>query len=95
MSENYRVQMILAATIIVFTTFFLLSYNSVDLDFPFFKYGSNTINDRLIPSDPYDNISTLVSRFLWDNKSLELVSQAFVLLAAVMCSIALLKREEK
>ena len=94
MSEKYRLHISLVVIVIIFVTYFLFSYNSINLDFPFFKYASNSIGERFISSDPYDSISTLVSRFLWDNKSLELISQAFVLLAAVMCSIALLKREE-
>jgi hypothetical protein len=72
---------------------FLISYNTLDVSFPFFKYASNSINERLVPSEPFDNIAAAVSRFMWDYKSLDLIAQAFVLLAAVICSIALMKQE--
>ena len=94
MSNNYRFYINLSIIIITFTALFLISYNSLDIGFPVFKYASGSINERLVSSDPFDNIAAAVSHFLWDNKSLDLISQAFVLLAAVICSIALMKQEE-
>jgi len=93
MSKNYKLYYNLSIIIITFTMLFVVSYNSLDLGFPFFKYASDSINERLVPSEPFDNIAAAVSHFMWDNKSLDLISQAFVLLAAVICSMALMKQE--
>ena len=84
MSKHYKLYYSLSIIIITFTMLFLISYNSLDVGFPFFKYDSNSINERLVPSDPFDSIAAAVSHFMWDNKSLDLISQAFVLLAAVI-----------
>ena len=94
MSKHYKFYNNLSIIIITFAMLFFISYNSLDLGFPFFKYASNSINERLVPSEPFDNIAAAVSHFMWDNKSLDLISQAFVLLSAVICSIALMKQEE-
>ena len=94
MSDNYRIYLIISVIIIISTVLYLISYNSFSVGFPSLEYASDRISERLVPLDPFDNITVAVSHFLWDNKSLDLISQAFVLLAAVICSIALMKQED-
>ena len=75
----------------------LILYFPIKTGFPFLKYDANTIKLELIPLDPFDNISSLESRFLWDKRALDLIIQSFVLFSAVVCCLALLKAgaEEK
>jgi hypothetical protein len=39
----------------------------------------------------YDAITTAVSQFLWQSRGMDLIIQSFVVLAAVICTIAMLK----
>jgi len=71
---------------------FLFVY-PVNLGFPFYNYLSTPLRDQLIPVEPFDEIAAKTSFFLWGNKALDLIDQAFVLLAAVLCCLALLKNE--
>jgi hypothetical protein len=77
----------LAITAILISSYLL----PINLNFPFLTYSSIATNNQLIPIDPYDNIAASVSRFLWDHKALDLINQAFVLLAAVLGCLSLLK----
>jgi len=43
--------------------------------------------------EPFDDIAGKVSRFLWENRALDLTIQAFVIVVAVVCCLALLKPE--
>ncbi len=72
----------------VFTTYM---FNDA-LSFPAFEYRASESN--LIPAEPYDDIAELSSRFMWENRALDLIGQAFVITAAVICCLALLKPEE-
>ena len=62
------------------------------LSFPSFEYRAS--ESSLIPAEPYDDIAELSSRFMWENRALDLIGQAFVITAAVICCLALLKPEE-
>ncbi|MFP3952098.1 MAG: hypothetical protein ACLFVP_08195 [Candidatus Bathyarchaeia archaeon] len=62
--------------------------------FPTFKY-TGTLDRKLIPSRPYNEIATGETRFLWDYRSLDLTSQAFVIVVAVVCCLAMLKTGEE
>ena len=59
--------------------------------YPLFEYAT--------PSDHYvdvaQNIGPEYSRFMWNTRSLDLVAQAFVILAAAAGSLAMLRAEEK
>lgn len=62
-----------------------------DIDFPFHEYASTALETLSIVPQTYDDITAAVSQFLWQNRGLDLVSQSFVVLAAVICCIAMLK----
>jgi NADH-quinone oxidoreductase subunit J len=68
-----------------------------DINFPFQQYASTALETLSIVPTTYDDITTAVSQFLWQNRGLDLISQSFVVLAAVICCIAMLKirREHK
>jgi hypothetical protein len=65
----------------------------VNLDFPFYNYLTTPLRNQLIPLAPFDDIAARTSSFLWGTKALDLIDQAFVLLAAVLGCLALLKDE--
>jgi len=91
LNNNQRVTLniIFALAIVVILYFsYLLPIN---LNFPFLTYSSITTKNQLISIDPYDDIAASVSRFLWNNKALDLINQAFVLFAAVLGCLSLLK----
>ena len=62
-----------------------------DIDFPFQEYASSALETLSIVPATYDDITTSVSQFLWQNRGFDLVAQSFVVLAAVICCIAMLK----
>jgi hypothetical protein len=67
----------------------------LNISFPYKEYSSDNVEQYSIPENSYDDITTGVSRFLWDHRSLDLVSQSFVVLAAVICCLAMLKNERR
>ena len=79
--------------LVIMITLFVFSWLTVEVDFPAFQY-SEGYSRRLIPAEPYNNIATMVSRFLWEYRALDLTGQAFVIVAAVVCCLALLKTTE-
>jgi len=83
----------MSATIIV-TLLLVLSWVMVEQNFPAFQYGDKDIVRQLIPAEPYDDIAADAARFLWGHRALDLNSQAFVIVAAVICCLAMLKVEE-
>ena len=93
MSKMARYGNAAAAFTIVFALL-VFSWLSVGANFPVFEFTSDTLNRQLVPVEPYDDIATLVSRFLWDNRALDLTGQAFVIVASVVCCLALLKLGE-
>jgi hypothetical protein len=70
----------------------VFSWLTVEIEFPTFEYRGYG-DWQLIPSEPYYDIASYVSRFLWENRALDLTAQAFVIVAAVTCCLALLKTE--
>ena len=48
---------------------------------------------QLAPLSSFDNLPQTVGDFLWGNKALDLIAQAFVLLASAICCLALLKTD--
>lgn len=81
--------------ILVVIVLFSFSYLAIEVRFPVFEYASDNMDRRLVPDTPYYGIAGLVSRFLWENRALDLISQAFVIVAAVICCLAMLKVEEE
>ena len=64
----------------------------VGYGFPTFEYA--------LPSEELIEVETTaigpeVGRFLWTNRSIDLIAQAFVLFAAAVCCLALLRGREK
>ncbi|MBC8497665.1 hypothetical protein ISS40_10055 [Candidatus Bathyarchaeota archaeon] len=93
MSKMFRYGNVAAAFTIVLALL-VFSWLSVGADFPVFEFTSDTLNRQLVPVEPYDDIASLASRFLWDNRALDLTGQAFVIVASVICCLALLKLGE-
>jgi hypothetical protein len=89
MSKMARYGNVAAAFTIVFAMI-VFSYP----DFPIFEFTSDHLDRPLVPAEPYNDIAGLVSRFLWDNRALDLTGQAFVIVASVVCCLALLKLGE-
>ena len=83
-----------AAAFTIVIALMVFSWLSVGADFPVFEFTSDTLKRQLVPVEPYDDIASLVSRFLWDNRALDLTGQAFVIVASVVCCLALLKLGE-
>jgi len=94
MSKMFRYGNVAAAFTIVFAML-MFSWLSVGADFPVFEFTSDTLDRQLVPVEPYDDIASLASRFLWDNRALDLTGQAFVIVASVVCCLALLKLGEE
>jgi hypothetical protein len=72
---------------------FVFSWLTLEADFPAFQYSAE-YSRRLVPVDQFGDIATLVSRYLWEHRALDLTGQAFVIVAAVVCCLALLKQTE-
>jgi hypothetical protein len=62
-----------------------------EIEFPFQEYASSVLETLSIVPATYDDITTAVSQFLWQNRGLDIISQSFVVFAAVICCIAMLK----
>lgn len=84
-----------AAVLAIIATIILFSWLTVEVTFPNFRYASGSMRRQLVPADPYDSIAGGVSRFLWDHRALDLTGQAFVIVAAVICCLAMLKPSEE
>jgi len=61
------------------------------LEFPYMKYASSAVDSFAISFGSYDDITTAVSQFLWQVRGMDLIIQSFVILTAVICTIAMLK----
>lgn len=84
-----------AAALAIIVSLFVFSWLALEVTFPTFEYTSGKLTRRLVPAEPYDGIATMASRFLWEYRALDLTGQAFVIVAAVICCLALLKPEEE
>ena len=51
------------------------------------------VQRQLTPIGDFDLLPQVVSSFLWGNRSFDLIGQSFVILASVVCCLALLKME--
>ena len=80
------------AVIIVVTGAFVIFMGSDALSFPAFEHRASDAS--LVPAEPYVEIAEHSSRFLWENRALDLTIQAFVITAAVICCLALIKPAE-
>jgi len=69
----------------------------LDIEFPYMEYASNALESISVSVGSYDGIVVAVSQFLWQARGMDLIIQSFVILAAVICTIAMLKmrREDK
>jgi len=79
----------LTTTVLVVLVFSMLI---VRYEFPAFEYASPSA--ELIESETTE-IGAKVSRFLWTNRLIDIIAQAFVLFAAAACCVAMLRAEEK
>jgi hypothetical protein len=81
------------SVVIIITLFLTFSWITVVEDFPAFHFVDKDLVRPLIPSDPYESIAAESAKFLWDNRALDLNIQAFVIVAAIICCLAMLKVE--
>jgi hypothetical protein len=79
---------------VIIALLFVILWITVEESFPTFQYVQPGVRSQLIPVEPYNGIAESVARFLWDHRALDLNSQAFVIVAAIVCSLAMLKAEE-
>ena len=83
-----------AALFAIVSLLLIFSWLTLEVDFPAFEYVSGGLVRRMVPAEPYTDIAGSVARFLWEYRALDLNSQAFVIVAAVICCLAMLKSEE-
>ncbi len=86
------IQLILS---VVAVTILIGSWLTIDFGFPFNEYRSSDLVIIRTPIAAYDAITSAVSQLLWGFRSMDLISQSFVILAAVICCIAMLKNERR
>ena len=94
MSNNLTRYGSYAALLAIVVMLLLFSWLTVEVSFPAFEFASDLLPRQLIPTEPFNEIAVRVSRFLWENRALDLTGQAFVIVAAIICCMALLKPEE-
>lgn len=82
------------SVIVIILLMLVMSWITVDENFPAFQYVEPGVRGNLVPSEPFNGIAEGVARFLWDHRALDLNSQAFVIVATIICSLAMLKAEE-
>ena len=83
-----------AALLIIIFTLLVFSWLTVEASYPTFEFLSEKLTRVLVPIEPFNGIAEQVGRFLWESRALDLISQSFVIVVAVICSLALLKPEE-
>ena len=84
----------MAALLVIVFTLLVFSWLTVEVSYPTFEFLSAKLTRALVRIEPFSEIAEQVGRFLWDNRALDLISQSFVIVVAVICSLALLKPEE-
>ena len=92
MSDLWEKYGLTIAVIIIVIGGFITFMGSDTLSFPAFEYRASDAG--LIPAEPYGDIAEHASRFLWESRALDLTIQAFVITAAVICCLALIKPSE-
>jgi len=83
------------ASMVIVVALLIFSWLTIEVSFPLFEYATGPERGHLIPEEPFDQVAGSVSRFLWENRALDLVMQAFVIVVAVVCCLALLKSEAR
>ena len=66
-----------------------------DYGFPLFEYRLSDLVVITTSTSSYEAITSAVSQLLWGFRSMDLISQSFVILAALICCIAMLKNERR
>lgn len=94
MSKNLTRYGSIAAFVVIVVTMLLFSWLTIEVSFPTLEYSLRLFPRQIIPAEPFNEIAGRVSRFLWEHRALDLTGQAFVIVAAVICCLALLKPEE-
>jgi hypothetical protein len=103
MSGKTAIYGTVAALFAIVSLLLVFSWLTLEVDFPAFEYVSGGLARRMVsgglarrmvPAEPYADIAGSVARFLWEYRAIDLNSQAFVIVAAVICCLAMLKREE-
>lgn len=89
---NQRTQIMLAIAAVGMLVGTVLT---IEVDFPYLEYSSDSVNSPTVSSESYDGITTAVSQFLWGYRGLDLISQSFVVMAAVICCLAMLKTHRR
>jgi len=85
-----------AGLTVIVLAFLILLILIMNYDFPAFEYtGSHTEPTAELVKNNTAVIGPEVGRFLWNYRVIDLIAQAFVLFAAAVCCLALLKTEEK
>lgn len=85
------VKLYLASSLFLLISLIILLWFTVEYEFPLLAYALEDLPRLLIPLKAFREVSSAVGRFLWGWRMLDLLSQAFVILAAIICCIALLK----
>jgi hypothetical protein len=73
---------------------FTFGYLATQVDPPAFDYVDPTMDRELIPLSEFNKIADSSASFLWGYRILDLTGQAFVIVAAVICCLALIKQTE-
>lgn len=94
MSSNTAKYGSFAVLVVIVVSLLLFSWLTVEVNFPAFEFVPGLLPRPLIPAEPFNDIGARVSRFLWEHRALDLTGQAFVIVAAIICCLALLKPEE-
>jgi len=71
------------------------SWLTVDYGFPLNMYRSSAFDLLQASTASYDSVINAVTQLLWGFRSMDLISQSFVILAAIICCIAMLKTERR
>ena len=94
MSNNTAKYGSLVVMLVIIVTLLLFSWLTIEVSFPAFEFAPDLLRRQLVPREPFNDIAVHVSRFLWEHRALDLTGQAFVIVAAIICCMALLKPEE-
>lgn len=88
-----ELKLYLASFVSLLLSLITLIWLAAEYRFPLLVYVLETLPRELLPAEAFKVVSSGVGRFLWDQRVLDLLSQAFVILATVICCLALLKPE--
>lgn len=80
-----------AALFSVLCILLLFSWLGLDVGFPLFQFAPPRFLEQLLGVGALGEIAEGVSKFLWEHRGLDLLIQAFVIVATVVCCMAMLK----